>query len=268
MKSLLDALKEGRLVELPEADKDKSLQYLAHLIEAIPGIGGSVDLAEEALKREKAGNTGIGMGVACPHVRGPGEGELFCAVGWSPAGIDYGAKDSSRVYLVVMYYIPDSQKTTYLREVSALAGAIKQEGGIQAIAKAADIATVREELLDWVQAASEAGLGIPETKARMIRLEARQAAILQGPPVPTAAGAAPAPLQVMPVLVVSLGDDHRVVLCENRELGALLEKDPELGLLLKQHAQFDRQGYRFVHRATTLYDPARPLYEYLAIRLQ
>src|SRR4029077_3198691 len=132
MKSLLHALREGRLVELPETDKDKSLQYLAHLIEAIPEVAGGVDLAEEVIAREKAGNTGIGRGVACPHVRSQSEGELLCAVGWSPTGIDYGSKDGIKVYLVVMYYIPDSQKTTYLREVSALAGAVKKEGDIQA----------------------------------------------------------------------------------------------------------------------------------------
>src|SRR5882724_6056371 len=186
MRSLLRALQEGRLVELPDTDKDKSLQYLAHLIEAIPEVP-STELAEDALAREKSGNTGIGLGVACPHVRSQNDGPLLCAVGWSPAGIDYGSKDGGKVHLVVMYYIPDSQKTTYLREVSALAGAIKREGGIQAIAKAADIPTVRDELLDWVSAATEAGM--PETKARMIRLEARQAMA----EAPAAPGTAQAP---------------------------------------------------------------------------
>jgi len=258
MKSLLNALKEGRLVELPETDKDKSLQYLAHLIEAIPEIPGGIDLAEEALLREKSGNTGIGLGVACPHVRNEGDGDLLCAVGWSPIGIDYGSKDGNKVHLVVMYYIPDNQKTTYLREVSALASAIKQEGGIQAIAKAADIATVRGELLDWVSAASE--MGVPETKARMIRLEARQAALAQEPQPPQA------PVQMFSLLILSLGNDKYIVLCENRPLASALENDPQLGLLLGQHAQFDRQGYRLIHHSTRLLDPARPIYEYLVVK--
>jgi len=58
-----------------------------------------------------------------------------------------------------------------------------------------------------------------------------------------------------------------MVLCQNPELTAALEKDTTLGLLLKQHAQFDRLGYRFVYRNTTLYDPARPLYDYIAIKI-
>src|SRR6266700_3651867 len=44
MRSLLNALQDGRLIELPDTDKWNSLKYLAHLIEAIPEIGGSVDL--------------------------------------------------------------------------------------------------------------------------------------------------------------------------------------------------------------------------------
>ena len=45
MRSLLDALKEGRLVELPTGyDKKQALELLAHLIEAIPDIGNKDDL--------------------------------------------------------------------------------------------------------------------------------------------------------------------------------------------------------------------------------
>jgi hypothetical protein len=39
MRSLLDALQEGRLVELPESSKADALEFLAILIEAIPDIG-------------------------------------------------------------------------------------------------------------------------------------------------------------------------------------------------------------------------------------
>ena len=38
MKSLLDALDEGRLIELPDNHKTRALEYLAALIEAIPDI--------------------------------------------------------------------------------------------------------------------------------------------------------------------------------------------------------------------------------------
>ncbi len=256
MKSLLNALQEGRLIELPEPDKEKSLSLLAHLIEAVPDLAGSPELAEEMLARERQCNTAVGLGVACPHVRARGGGELLCAVGWSPAGIDYGSADGKKVHLVVMYYIPEAQKNVYLKEVSGLAGAIRRDDGVKAIAAAQDIATVRERLLDWVQAALDAG--VPEAKARMIRLEARQAAV----EAVAAAPAASAQAQDARFLV---DGDRVLALCPDSLPGGELERDAGLAAVLARHASFERGGWRFLFRAATAYG-ARALYDYVALR--
>jgi mannitol/fructose-specific phosphotransferase system IIA component (Ntr-type)/DNA-binding FrmR family transcriptional regulator len=183
MRSLLTALRDGRLVELPRGDKETSLRYLAHLIEAVPQMTPGVDVAEEILNREKAGNSGIGRGVACPHIRVPWNGDLLSSVGWSPAGIDYQSPDGKPVHLVVMYFIPDTQKIAYLKEISGLAQAVSSRGDVTSIANAESVSAVRDQLLDWVSGAVEAG--IPQVQAKMIRLEARQAA--QVAPTPAAA---------------------------------------------------------------------------------
>ncbi|HXT00728.1 MAG TPA: PTS sugar transporter subunit IIA [Elusimicrobiota bacterium] len=259
MKSLLNALQEGRLVELPDEDKEKSLEYLAHLIEAVPDLAGSPELAEEMIARERTHNTGIGSGVACPHVRATGGGDLLCAVGWTPTGIDYGASDGKKVHLIVMYFIPDAQKNVYLKEISSLASAIRREDGIQSIATAEDIATVRERLLDWVQATIDAS--VPETKARMIRLEARQAVAEAGPAAP---GGPAAPLQVLTAQFL-VADGRTIALCSSAELAAELEKDADLPAVLRQRGQFERAGWRFVFRDASIYG-ARTLYDYTAVK--
>jgi len=255
MRSLLDALQAGRLVELPSTEKEASLRTLAHLIEAVPEMSREVDLVEEVFKREHAANSGIGLGVACPHVRVGGHGELLCSVGWSPAGIDYGAVDGKKVHLVAMYFIPEAQKNAYLKEISGLAEAVKNRGDVQPIAKADDIASVREQLLGWVSGAIEAGAS--QIRARMIHLEARQAA-----------GAGPAAAAAMlPLLILTVSDAQRLVLCENKDLAIALEKDPTIAVAARQGASFDRVGYRLIHRSAILYDPARPLHEYIAVKL-
>ncbi|MDE2509546.1 MAG: hypothetical protein KGL74_00360, partial [Elusimicrobia bacterium] len=118
---------------------------------------------------------------------------------------------------------------------------------------------VRERLLDWVQTAIDAN--IPETKARMIRLEARQAvAEASGP-----ASAAPqAALQILPALFV-LTDGKALALCANAELAAELEKDAELPALLRQRGQFERAGWRLVFRQATAYGE-RTVYDYTAVK--
>ena len=260
MKSLLNALQEGRLVELPDSDKGKSLEYLANLLEAVPDLPAASQLYEAMMARERAMNTGLGNGVACPHVRAQGNGEMLCAVGWSPGGIDYGAPDGKKVHLVVMYYIPDSQKNVYLKEISSLAGAVRRAGGIQPIASAQDIGTVRERLLDWVGAAIEAS--IPEAKARMIRLESRQAIAERGPSAPAEA------IQIVPVLIVQLPGQKPIVLCQQPELASALEKEERLGTLLQQNAQFDAGGFRLVPQSARQYANARSLQEYAAVKLR
>jgi mannitol/fructose-specific phosphotransferase system IIA component (Ntr-type) len=254
MKSLLGALQAGRLVELHSNDKETCLRALAHLIEAVPEMSREVDLVDEVLRRERAVNSGIGLGVACPHVRVGGTGELLCSVGWSPAGIDYGAADGKKVHLVVMYFIPDIQKNAYLKEISGLAQAVQKAGDIQTIAKAEDVAAVREQLLGWVSTTIDSAAS--QVRARMIQLEAKQAQA-------AVAGVA----TMLPVLAVSLSEGQAMFLCSNKDLSAVLEKDPTLGSVARQGTSFDRAGYRFFHRAAVLYDPARPVHEYIAVKL-
>src|ERR1035437_555574 len=105
MRSILTALQEGRLFELPEAGKDRALEVLAPSIDANPDIEVGTDAIEEIQKRELECNTGIGMGVGVPHIRARREeGDLFCAIGWAAQGIDYGATDGEQLSLVVIYY--------------------------------------------------------------------------------------------------------------------------------------------------------------------
>lgn len=257
MKSLLDALQAGRLVELPSTEKEASLRTLAHLIEAVPEMSREVDLVAEILKRERTVNSGIGSGVACPHVRIGGHGELLCSVGWSPAGIEFGSSDGKKVHLVVMYFIPDAQKNAYLKEISGLAQAVQKMGDVQTIAKAADIASVREQLLGWVSGAIEAGAS--QIRAKMIHLEARQAQAAVTP--------AGIKTQIYPMLILSASENQRIVLCENKDLVNFLEKDPTLSAATRPGATFERAGYRFIYRSTISYDPSRPLHEFIAVKL-
>jgi PTS system nitrogen regulatory IIA component len=246
MKSMLFAIQAGRLVELPSTDKEHSLRSLAHLIEAVPDFSPGVDLAEAILKREVVCNSGRSLGVACPHARVPGDGELLCALGWSPGGIDYGAEDGRKVHLIVMYFIPEAQKNEYLKELSALAGAVTARGDVQSIAGAEHIGSVREQLREWASGLTDLDpLSSDEEEGGLASLEPGG----------------------LPLLVVTGSEGQRTVLCENRELAAALEKDPELDPLLRKRSPFERLGFRFVQRGTTTYDPARPVYDLIALKI-
>lgn len=266
MRSILTALQEGRLFELPDpGGKPRALGFLARILDANPDIEVGTDTIEEVNKREEECNTGIGLGVGIPHIRARrDEGELFCAIGWSPQGLDYGASDGKPVHLVVMYYIPGAQKNVYLKEVSILVKAIRKSGGIDPIAKAADLNDVRNLLLDWVSA----GLGDagPEAVARMIKLEVKQAQTVPPIAVPLVQlPAAKAGARAVPFSVLLVLPGGAFVLAQDGEWLSALEKEPALAERLTSGAPFAVGSAQVYVTRTTSFCGGKTLFECVAL---
>jgi len=262
MKSLLDALQEGRLIELPESDKSKSLQYLGTLIEAIPDFRTGLDFNAAVMVREAAANTGIGMGWACPHGRVAGDGELLCAIGWSPSGIDYGGPDGKPVRILVMHYIPDSQKNTYLREISMLAKAIQKNPALGEISGAGGLGEVRHRLIDLLTAAVDSTL--PDAKARMIQLEAKQAVSSLVETLPADVFAT---LNLIPLSIVVVPGARPLILAQDKDLIGSLESGLDLAPSLAARLPFDASGYRLITRSVSSFQPDRLLYDCIAVKV-
>ncbi|KAB2649304.1 MAG: PTS sugar transporter subunit IIA [Verrucomicrobiota bacterium] len=266
MRSILTALQDGRLFELPEgADKARVLAFLARILDANPNIESGIDAGDEVVRREQEGNTAVGLGVAVPHVRGrKEEGELFCAIGWSAQGVNYLASDDKPVHLVVMYYIPGAQKNIYLKEISSLVKAIKKSGGIEPISGATDLNAVRNQLLDWVSS----GLGDagPESVARMIRLEVRTA---QASHEPASEISIPAPTDGSKVnsFNVLITPTTSYVLGPDSEWTRSLEKDPQLSNKLAAGHTFSLPGFSIIVTSSKVYPAARILYECVAVHV-
>jgi mannitol/fructose-specific phosphotransferase system IIA component (Ntr-type) len=265
MKCILDALHDGRLIELPDNHKNRALEYLATLIEAIPDLGVEGGVTEKVLAREQAHNTGIGKGWACPHARTPLHGDMVCSVGWSPTGIDYGAPDALPVHLVVLYFVPETQKNSYLKEISSLARAIQTQPEMQDLKSMEDLNDVRHKLLDAITIALEA-TG-PEAKARMIQLEVRHAAA-DAADAAGAAGAVPIDLAriVAPISIISVPGSSPIVLAQDRDMVLALESAPNLVSQLAEKSRADHQGLRILLRSLTNYQPDRVVYECFAFK--
>lgn len=260
MKSILNALQEGRLIELPDNDKKSALEYLAALLEAVPDIGVEGGITENVLAREQAHNTGIGKGWACPHARSSRSGEVVCSVGWSPTGIDYGAPDSQAVHILVMYFIPESQKNTYLKEISLLAKAIQTQPDLQDLKSLEDLNQVRHRLLDAISVALESTT--PDARARMIQLEVKHATAQEG----SLGLSADLARAIMPLSVLAIPGSKPIILGQDREMVLALEGYEQLASQLVQNGRAEHNGIQVVLRTSSQYQPDRVLYECLAFR--
>jgi nitrogen PTS system EIIA component len=258
METLLDALQEGRLFELPENDKTHALQFLAHIIEAFPEIPAGTEIVELVMAREQATNTGIGQGWACPHASVPFDGDLVCVVGWSPTGIDYGAKDGQSVKLVVMFLVPTNQRSHYLREISLMAKAVESFADNGRLDAAQDLGEVRNYLLDLVAVSKETA--VPDSRARMIRLQAK-------PTIEPLGLTDLSNLIVEPVTLVSGVGLRHVTLSQHAELTELLDRADGLIEKLETDGIYQCKEWRVLRRYMTAYESGRMVYKCLAMRI-
>jgi mannitol/fructose-specific phosphotransferase system IIA component (Ntr-type) len=259
MDALLDALQEGRLIELPDNEKNHGLQLLAHILEAIPSVPSNTDVAGFVLKREESFNTSLGKGVAVPHARVPFEGDLLCAIGWSPSGINYESIDTKPVHLVIMYFVPSNQRNHYLKEISNIAKALSELHDEDKLKSLEDLNSVRNYLLDLMSTAKDV-VG-PEARARMIQLEVKESMSH----IP-AQGLADLTIESLTIVVDSNG--KHIILTQNKELFDVLEKPANFSSTLLTNGSFEIAGWRIIKRYFANYFGDRVSYDCLAIKVK
>lgn len=256
MDTILDALQEGRLFELPENDKNHALQFLAHIIEAFPQIPTGTDIVGNVMERENATNTALGKGWACPHARVDFEEDLMCVVGWSPTGINYGTADGQAISIIVMYLVPSNQRNHYLREISILAKVLKSSVEVDRLSSIKDLSGVRDFLLDLI-AASKETVG-PDARARMIRLQAKTALGTQ--PVSDLSG-----IVVEPLSIIAGPGIKPFALTQNLDLMNWVEATAGLTERLEADGTYQNGVWRIVRRHAVVYQGGRTVYDCLAL---
>jgi mannitol/fructose-specific phosphotransferase system IIA component (Ntr-type) len=264
MDSLLDALQDGRLIELPDNDKINSLQLLAHVIEAIPSVPGGTDVSGLVLARENSANTALGNYFACPHARVPYDQDLVCSIGWSPSGINYGASDGLPVHIILMYLVPNNQRNQYLKEISTLAKTLQTKENLSPISSASGLNDVRNFLLDLVDISN--GIEGADARARMIQLETRSALLEKKDQTISN-------MLIEPLSIVEVPGQKPIVLCQYNELIDKIDyfiathKDyTSIIDAIKVKGVYEINGWRIIKRSISIYQKNRSLIECIAIK--
>lgn len=120
---------DPRLVLFIESEKrDDALQELVALLKNAAKLHNPELFYHAILEREKIVSTGIGLGVAIPHAKLEGYQDFFIAIGIQrKKGIEWNALDGAPVRLVFMIGGPENKQTEYLKILSHLTLAIKNE---------------------------------------------------------------------------------------------------------------------------------------------
>lgn len=89
--------------------------------------------------REKLMSTGIGQGLAIPHVRLAGLKQPRIAIGVSPDGLaDYDSLDGEPIRIVVLILAPQGQHETHIRLLAQVAEVLKDRDVCRRIIECGD----------------------------------------------------------------------------------------------------------------------------------
>ncbi len=110
------------------ASKESALKALAELLTGSGRIGNKKKLFQDLLFRERKATTGIGEGVAIPHIRTMQAKELVMGFAVYREGVAFDAVDDEPVFIFCPIVTPPYEDKTYLRILKRLAELFNTEG--------------------------------------------------------------------------------------------------------------------------------------------
>lgn len=117
----------SRIVDLQAVNKEQALKELVDVMAESPHVTDSKALLEKILEREKLISTGVGIGVALPHVKIPSVRDFVVAIGRSQRGLDFQSLDDKPVHIVVMIGANDSQSGEFLKLMAKIVLRLKDK---------------------------------------------------------------------------------------------------------------------------------------------
>ncbi len=108
---------EAIIPELKAADRNGAMAELVSALDKAGrlGKGNCKEITKAMIKREKEASTGMGKGIAVPHVKHQAVKDVVAAIGQSSAGIDFSALDKQPVYSVILLISPMDNPDKHLQ---------------------------------------------------------------------------------------------------------------------------------------------------------
>lgn len=128
MTTVVEPLQEGASLEKWRlAAKTKIIDELVSVLEEGYRIGNRSKLVTDFVNREKKATTGIGNGIAIPHIRSLQAKDLTLGFGRSTEGYDFDALDEQPVHLFFVMAAPPYDDALYLKVFKSLAEMLRYD---------------------------------------------------------------------------------------------------------------------------------------------
>ena len=108
--------------ELESQDRDSVITELVSSLDKAGrlGKGNCREIIKAVIKREKEASTGMGKGIAVPHIKHPAVKNVVATIGLSSAGIDFSALDKQPVHSVILLISPADDPDSHLQAMESI----------------------------------------------------------------------------------------------------------------------------------------------------
>lgn len=118
---------EGATDRFRQRNKELILAKLVKLIGNSGRTGNDTKLLNDFINRERKATTGIGHGIAIPHIRSMQAKEFIIGFARSPEGLDFDSLDGQPTYMFFVMAAPPYDDNLYLRVFKSLAENLQYE---------------------------------------------------------------------------------------------------------------------------------------------
>jgi mannitol/fructose-specific phosphotransferase system IIA component (Ntr-type) len=139
---------EAIIPELVSSERDGAIAELAAALDKAGrlGKGNSKKIVSAIIKRENEASTGMGKGIAVPHVKHAAIESVTAAIGQSRAGIDFSSLDKQPVYSVILLLSPADSPDNHLQAMETIFRNLQQEKFRKFLRQAQSAQDIRELL--------------------------------------------------------------------------------------------------------------------------
>jgi mannitol/fructose-specific phosphotransferase system IIA component (Ntr-type) len=152
---LAEVIPQANIVPvLKSSKKDAAMKELVTVLAAAGSIPKAKvkEVTQALVDREKLGSTGIGRGIAVPHVKVAFLKEPVGALGKSPLGLDFSSLDGALTYSVFLFISPSEPAEKHVALMSRFVTLIRKPDFVSFLAQTegqGPLADFLKEIDEW-----------------------------------------------------------------------------------------------------------------------
>lgn len=136
-----------RIIDVKSTKKTDVLEEMIEVLATSPLVGNKGELRDKIFERERTLSTGVGVGMAIPHVKIPSIKDFVAAVGRCKSGLDFESLDGAPTHIIVMIGCNNGQAGDFLKVLAHFVKSLKDPHMQRGILEAKNAEEIREHFL-------------------------------------------------------------------------------------------------------------------------